>query len=163
MRTRAQSWKKPRAVARGFSCPLRYRGDVHSIDIATVVFEEAWNRQDFSNVQRLLADEFPLHVGGHSRITNGDEFATIVATWHAAFPDFRFDIHSITADEHIVAVRATLHGTHQGPWGDLAATGRSISVEHAFFLRIEDGLVTEVWEILDRSALDTQLTGDQVT
>jgi C-1 hydroxylase len=136
---------------------------VHSIDIARVVFEEGWNRQDFSNVQRLLAHEFPLHIGGDTRITNADEFATIVGIWHAAFADFRFDVHSITADDHMVAVRATLHGTHKGPWGDLQPTGRSIAVEHAFFLRIEDGHVTEVWEIIDRSALETQLTSDQGT
>jgi len=136
---------------------------VQSIDIARLIFEEGWSRQKFSNVQRLLADEFPLHVGGDTRITNGNEFANIVGAWHAAFPDLRFEIHSITADDHMAAVRATLHGTHQGPWGDSPPTGRSIAVEHAFFLSIEDGLVTEVWEILDRSALDTQLASDQIT
>ena len=136
---------------------------MHLIDIARVVFEEGWNRQDFSNVQRLLADEFPLHVGGDTRITNANEFAIIVGTWHAAFPDLRFDIHSITADDHMAAVRATLRGTHGGPWGDLPPTGRSIAVEHSFFLAIEDGLVTEVWEILDRSVLQTQLTSDRDT
>jgi len=136
---------------------------VLSIDVARVVFEEGWNRQDFSNVQRLVAGEFPLHVGGDTRLTNANEFAAIVGSWHAAFPDFRFDIHSITADDHMAAVRATLHGTHEGFWGDLPPTGRSIAVEHAFFLSIEDGLVTEVWEILDRSALETQLTSDQGT
>lgn len=136
---------------------------MHSIDIAKLIFEEGWNRQEFGNVQRLLTDEFPLHVGGHTRITDGDEFAKIVGAWHAAFPDLRFEIHSITGDDRMAAVRATLHGTHKGPWGDLAPTGRSIAVEHAFFLSIEDGLVTEVWEILDRSVLDTQLKSDQVT
>lgn len=141
---------------------LRYRGAVQPIDIARLVFEECWNRQEFGNVQRLLADEFPLHVGGDTRITSGNEFAAIVGSWHAAFPDLRFEIHSITADDHTAAVRATLHGTHQGPWRDLAPTGRSIAVEHAFFLSIEHGLVTEVWEILDRSALESQLTSDQV-
>ena len=112
---------------------------------------------------RLLADEFPFHVGGSTRITNADEFGAIVGAWHAAFPDLRFDVHSITADDQIAAVRATLFGTHRGPWGDLAPTGRSIAVEHAFFLRIEDGLVTEVWEILDRSTLEAQLSSDQAT
>lgn len=133
------------------------------IDIARVIFEEGWNRQEFGNVQRLLADEFPLHIGGDVRITNANEFATIVGRWHAAFPDFRFDIHSITADDQMAAVRATLHGTHKGPWGNLPPAGRTIAVEHAFFLRIEDGLVTEVWEILDRSALEKQLTSDKAT
>ncbi|MFW2383172.1 MAG: ester cyclase [Acidimicrobiales bacterium] len=134
-----------------------------SIDIARVIFEEGWNRQDFSNAQRLLAPQFPLHIGGATRLTNANEFATTVGTWHAAFPNFRFDIHSITADDDMAAVRATLHGTHEGPWGDMQPTGRSIAVEHAFFLRIENGLVTEVWEILDRSMLEAQLADAQDT
>ncbi len=132
-------------------------------EIAKVVFEEGWNRQEFDNVRRLLADEFPLHIGGATRTTNPDEFETLVASWHRAFPDLRFVIHSVTADAHIAAVRATLHGTHQGPWGELQPTGRSIAVEHAFFLRIENEAVAEVWEILDRAALEVQLTGDQAT
>jgi steroid delta-isomerase-like uncharacterized protein len=135
---------------------------MRSIDIARVIFEEGWNQQDFGNVQGLLADEFPLHIGGDTRITNGDEFATIVGSWHAAFPDLRFEVHSITGDDRVAAVRATLHGTHQGRWGGLAPTGRRIAVEHAFFFNIGDGLVTEVWEILDRSAIRTQLTNDPV-
>ena len=133
------------------------------IDIARVIFEEGWNRGDFGNVQPLLADEFPLHIGADTRITNGEEFAAMVGAWHAAFPDFRFEVHSITADDNMAAVRATLHGTHQGPWGGLAPTGRTIAVEHAFFLSVEGGLVIEVWEILDRSAMQTQLTNDAAT
>ncbi len=129
-------------------------------DIARIIFEEGWNRREFANVHGLLADEFPLHIGGMSRITTGAELESIVAGWHTAFPDFRFAIHSITADEHMAAVRATLHGTHQGPWGGLEATGRSIAVEHAFFLRVEGGIVVEVWEILDAKALEAQLRAE---
>jgi predicted ester cyclase len=139
----------------------RYRGDVNPLEIARVVFEEGWNRQEFTNVQRLLADGFQLHVRGATRSTNPEEFETIVGKWHAAFAGLRFAVHSITADDHIAAVRATLHGTHEGPWGELQPTGRSIAVEHAFFLRIEDGTVVEVWEILDGAELEAQLAGDQ--
>lgn len=131
---------------------------MNPIEAARVLFEEGWNEQDFTNVARLLAGELPLHVGGETHTTNAAELETIVARWHAAFPDFRFDIHSITGDEHVAAVRATLHGTHHGSWAEFPATGRSIAVEHAFFLRVENGVIVEVWEILDRSALHAQLT-----
>ena len=127
--------------------------------MARIVFEEGWNRQEFADVRRVLADEIQFHVGGATRLTNAAELAAIIGTWHAAFADFRFDIHSVTTDENMAAVRATLHGTQTGPWGGLEPTGRSIAVDHAFFLRAEEGLVVEVWEILDRSQLETQLTG----
>ncbi len=130
------------------------------IEIAELIFEDAWNRQEFGRVRTVLADEFPLHIGGDTRITSADELEGIVSRWHTSFPDFRFDVHSITAGDGIVAVHATLNGTHEGRWGDLEATGRTVTVDHAFFFRVDDGRVVEMWEILDRSALVAQLTGD---
>jgi len=134
---------------------------VNLIEIARALFEEGWNRQDFANVKRLVADELPLHIGGDTRTTSAAELEGIVARWHAAFPDLRFEIHSITADDDIAAVRAMLHGTHLGPWGDRQATGRCIAVEHAFFLRIDNGLIVEVWELLDQPTFSAQLTGER--
>ena len=125
-----------------------------------ILFDEGWNQQDFTNVGRILADELPLHIGGLTRTTNATELEAIVANWHAAFRDFRFEVHSTIADEHVVAVRATLHGTHTGPWGGLPATGRTVAVEHAFFLRMEGGVIAEVWEVLDRATLHAQLAGE---
>ena len=130
-------------------------------EIARILFEEGWNEQDFTRVSQLLADEVPLHIGAGTRTTSLTDLQAIVARWHAAFPDLRFDIHSVTADESIAAVRATLHGTQLGRWGDQEATGRRIAVEHAFFLRIADGLIVEVWELVDESALAAQLTGER--
>lgn len=127
-------------------------------EIAEMVFEDGWNRAEFARVTPVLADEFPIHIGGETRLTNSDELEATVARWREAFPDLRFVVHSITASEEIAAVRATLHGTHRGTWSGYEPTGRRIRVEHAFFLRIEHGLVVEVWEILDRSDLVRQLT-----
>lgn len=134
---------------------------VKPIEVARILFEEGWNEQDFARVSQLLADEVPLHVGAAIRTTSASDLQRIVARWHTAFPDLRFELHSVTEDESIAAVRATLHGTHLGPWREREATGRTIAVEHAFFLRIEDGLIVEVWELLDESALTAQLNGDQ--
>ena len=130
------------------------------VEIAQALFEEGWNRQDFSRVEQLVASELPLHIGAHTRTTGAADLASTVARWHAAFPDLWFEIHSITADDTTAAVRATLHGTHRGRWGDLEATGRSIAVPHAFFLRIEGSVIVEVWELLDQPALRDQLTGN---
>ncbi|MFC2153130.1 ester cyclase [Actinomycetota bacterium] len=130
------------------------------IEIARVLFEEGWNEQNFTQVSGLLAEEVPLHIGAATHSTSAIDLQRIIAQWHTAFPDLRFDIHSVTADESIAAVRATLRGTHLGPWGDRGATGRSIAVEHSFFLRIEKGLIVEVWELLDHPTLTKQLEGN---
>jgi len=130
-------------------------------EAARILFEEGLNGQNFTNVRQVLADEVPYHLEGDTSTINAAKLEAEMARWHAGFPDFRFDIHSITADDHVAAVRATLHGTQTGPWGEQQATGRSIAVEHAFFLRIEDGVIVEVWEIVDRSMLHAQIAGDR--
>ncbi|MFV1961141.1 MAG: ester cyclase [Acidimicrobiia bacterium] len=51
-------------------------------------------------------------------------------------------------------------GTHDGPWGSLESTGWAISIQHMFFFRSKKDQIIEVWELLDRSDLGRQLTGD---
>lgn len=127
--------------------------------VVRAVFEEAWNAQRFDNVEGALAESFSLHLGGASRLTTVDELKAIVAGWHEGFPDFRFDVHAVVASGGRAAVHATLYGTHRGRWNGLEATGRSITVEHMFFFRLENDQIVEVWELLERVELRRQLTG----
>ena len=121
------------------------------------VFEEGWNEERFETIGPLFAETFTLHIGDSQRTTTVAELREIVRRWHEGFPDFRFEIHAALASGDRAAVHATLRGTQDGPWGDLAATGRSIEVDHMFFFRIEDDRLVEVWELLDRDTLRRQL------
>lgn len=124
------------------------------------VFEEGWNQERFETIEPLFAETFTFHVRGTDRTMTVDDLREIVRRWHVGFPDLRFEIHAAVASGDRAAIHATLRGTHDGPWGDLDATGRSISVEHMFFFRLEDERLVEVWELLDRDALRSQLTDD---
>jgi hypothetical protein len=86
-----------------------------------------------------------------------DDLKQIVQDWHEAFPDLRFDVHSIVASDGRAAVHATLCGTHQGPWQGLPGTGRTIEVEHMFFFRFDGERISDVWELLDSAQLRGQL------
>lgn len=123
------------------------------------VFEEGWNQEQFETIEPLFSDTFALHIGETDRVTTVGELREIVRRWHVGFPDLRFEIHAAVSSGDRAAVHATLRGTHDGPWGDLDATGRSIEVEHMFFFRVEDDRLVEVWELLDKDTLRRQLTG----
>ncbi len=122
------------------------------------VVEEGWNAQRFESVASALS-EFVFHVGGRSQPMDLAELRAIVRRWHEGFPDLRFEVHAVTASDDVAALHATLHGTHLGPWRDLAPTGRPIEVEHMFFFRFHGPRISHVWELLERSVLADQLEG----
>lgn len=122
-------------------------------ELVGAIFEDAWNRQDFSTTEHALG-RFRLHIRGVSRETDAAELRRIIAGWHEAFPDFRFDVHSIVVDGDEAAVRATLQGTNSGSWDGAPPTDARVSVPHMFFLRFGGGRLTDVWEMLDDKAFD---------
>ncbi len=129
-------------------------------DAVRAIFEEIWNRQDYSAADNLLADEFDFHIGGTSRTMTPSELREIVDKWHMAFADFKFEVHAVVSSDERAAVHATLHGTHTSAWNGIQPTGRQIRLEHMFFFRFEDDRIVAVWELLDRSELRRQLTDD---
>lgn len=128
---------------------------------ARAVFEDLWNRQDFSSAEELLDTDFTFHIGGTSNTMSISELKRIVDRWHTGFEDFTFDVHAVVSSNDRAAVHATLTGTHTGEWNALRPTGREVRVEHMFFLRFEDNRIVEVWELLDRTELHRQLAGEQ--
>ncbi len=84
----------------------------------------------------------------------------IIMRWRVGFPDLHFEVRAVVATGDRAALHATLTGTQRGAWGGLEPTGRSINVEHMYFFRFAEGRIAEVWELLDRPALERQLAGE---
>ena len=74
-----------------------------------------------------------------------------------AAADVDVEIEDIVATNQRVAVRATIAGTHQESLMDLAPTGRSFTITYAWFCRIADGRIAEVWSLPDGLGLLQQL------
>lgn len=123
------------------------------------VFEQGWNRGDFSSLGGVLAEQIVHHVGGTSRRTSLEDLRAVVTGWRSGFPDLEFKIHAVVAAADVGAAHLTLVGTQEGWWGGLEPTGRRIEVEHMFFFRFVGDEIVEVWEMLDRGLLREQLEG----
>jgi predicted ester cyclase len=85
---------------------------------------------------------------------------SLMGPFTVGFPDIRWQIHRIVADDDWGAAHLDVVGTHLGPWRELDPTGRRIAWEHMFFLRFEGDLVAEMWEVFDPDQLERQLTDD---
>lgn len=65
-------------------------------------------------------------------------------------PDGRYDILAAALDEQrsTVAIAAIFHATHTEPGGPVPPTGKSMSSEYCYVLKLEDGKVahmTKIW------------------
>ena len=75
----------------------------------------------------------------------------------AAFPDFRAEIHWQRADSDVVTTYKTYHGTHQGDFLGVPATGRKIHFETVDAMRVQRGRITEHWGVANLFSVLQQL------
>ena len=75
----------------------------------------------------------------------------------SAFPDFRAEIHWQRADGDVVTTYKTYHGTHQGDFLGVSATGRKIHFETVDAMRVRNGRITEHWGVANLFSVLQQL------
>ena len=120
-------------------------------------FVAAWNDRDFDRFDELMGSEATLAVGGMTVPCNPDATKAIATEWTTAFPDWRFDLRSITSEDDRVAAHMPYSGTFTKPLFGLAATGRSATVDEMVIFRIANGRIVEAWEVYDEAGMWRQL------
>ncbi len=107
----------------------------------------AWGNGDLAAFEQLLA---PSYV---RRSKSGSEdYASLrktIEAMHTAFPDSSTEILEIVEEGPNAAVHWQTTGTHQGEFMDVPATGRTITVTGASFLRFDNDKLTEEWVVWD--------------
>jgi steroid delta-isomerase-like uncharacterized protein len=117
------------------------------------------NAGDTNTLLALIAPDILIHYAEMPEPLQGRE------TWQhgfelmkRAFPDLEAHIDDIVAADDKVALRLTLHGTHQGEFQGIPATGRTVDyVSHEFY-RVQDGLIAEEWICSDMASLFRRLS-----
>lgn len=113
---------------------------------------------DTGAVDVFLAEdvvEFHPAFGSHTDGTRVS--ATVPGRTILAGADVDVDVESVVASGEEVAVRATVTGTHRESLLDLAPTGASFEIAHAWFCRIDDDRIGEIWSLPDGLGLMMQL------
>jgi predicted ester cyclase len=75
----------------------------------------------------------------------------------AGFPDGRWTIASIIAEDDLVAARASFTGTHKGEFLGIPPTGRQVTVTASYICRLVDGKIVERWANSDELGMLRQL------
>jgi predicted ester cyclase len=105
-----------------------------------------------------VADNYVRHDLRAAQAAPGPEGQKrITADFRAAFPDLRFEVEIMLAEDEFVVARWTATGTHSGRWGTIEPTGRRGTFSGVNIFRFEDGKVAEIWNHRDDLGLLEQL------
>jgi predicted ester cyclase len=74
-----------------------------------------------------------------------------------AFPDVKATVVDLLADGDKVVALVSIHGTHQGAFRAISATGKPITVMGINIFRIVNGKMEEHWGLADRLSALQQL------
>lgn len=99
------------------------------------------------------ADDHQLVLDGGLRATSRSSTVSRVL----AASDVEISIDDTVAAADRVAVRGTVTGTHRESLADVAPTGRSFAISFAWFFRVENGKIEEIWSIPDGLGLLREL------
>ena len=119
---------------------------------------EVYNEGNLDLVEEIFAPEFVVHNSNQPEdIVGLDAYKNYISTLRTGFPDFKVTFDEIIAANDKIVTRFTFSGTHEGPFGELPATGKKVSVSGLSLGYVADGKLTENWIIYNVLDMNQQL------
>ena len=122
------------------------------------------NGRPIEEATQILAEGFVFH---HPPLTPDEGWIgrevfleRALRLTRSAFPDMRFEIDDLLADDRRAAVRWTMHASHRGPYLGIPASGRVVRVSGCNFFRVEGGQIIVTWVVRDTLGLLQQIGGE---
>jgi steroid delta-isomerase-like uncharacterized protein len=125
-------------------------------------FEEVWNQGRIDAIHRLLSPDCFAHgledESGNKR-RGPDGFLPVFHQFRSAFPDIRIEVQDAVCQDHKIAARCIVRGTHHGSTLG-SPTGKKIFITGMVFVHTRDGQIVESWNNFDFQALFKQIQAD---
>lgn len=123
---------------------------------------EVWSEGRLDRCAAYVADRYTIaHDPGdpwEGRTLDPVGFVDRVRVSRAPFPDQRFDVQAMLADDGGVAATWTWAATHQGDIPGFPATGRALTMSGITVYRFDaDDRLTGHWQVVDRLGVFKQL------
>ena len=104
---------------------------------------------DLAPIDELIHPDYLNHEAAPGTPGGHDGFRHTVKFLRGAFPDLRFMIKDMLAEDDRVVVRCLFEGTRDGTFLGIPPTGRRVSTQHIHIYRIQDRMVAEHWACRD--------------
>jgi predicted ester cyclase len=115
------------------------------------------DKHNFDIYDELCTDDYVSHFPGSPEAQDRSTRKQTSRSFYEAIPDIVHTLEDIIAEGDRVAARGIGRGTHTGPFGDLAPSGRKIEFTGMRFYRMVNGKIAEEWANLDLLGLQRQL------
>ena len=118
------------------------------------------NRQEL--VDELVAEDYVYRESDGEEYHGRSGFREVLGLYRRAFPDLHLEIQKQVAEGDTVATWFTFSGTHRGELQGIEPTGQKVTVPSVQFSTIENGQVTEEWDLVDQFTMLDKLGVVQV-
>ena len=119
--------------------------------------EQLQSGHNLDVVDALFAADFVDHSVPPGLPRSREGVKMQFAIFFSAFPDLHVVIHDQVAEGDRVVTRKTFHGMHQGDLMGIPPTGRSVAFDVIDILRVQDGKITDHWNVVDQLGLMQQI------
>lgn len=114
--------------------------------IATELFEQCFNENRTELLPQIVAAEYQ----GPRGQSGPASFAATLHDLRASFPDLRYTIDDLVAENDRVVVRWHWNGDHTGPFRNFPPSHKRVTASGISIFQIEDGKITHAWLQLDQ-------------
>jgi predicted ester cyclase len=126
----------------------------NDLAIAYNGYIDCLNAQDWSRLEEFVGDDVQYNgttvgLAGYRAMLERD-FREI--------PDLRFNIALLVCEATTVGARLAFDCTPVGRYFDLDINGRRVAFAENVFYEFQDGKIGKVWSVIDRAAIEAQLT-----
>jgi steroid delta-isomerase-like uncharacterized protein len=113
-------------------------------------------KEDMAAIDEVVSEGFIQH--SFMPMPPGREgLRAFYREFRKGFPEIQFTVEMIVAEGDQVAVHLTGRYVHRGEFMGIPPTGKSVTVSKMDFFRLQSGMVTEHWDVVDRLGLLQQL------
>jgi predicted ester cyclase len=119
--------------------------------------EEVFNANNTSAIDNYISNDYVDHSPPPGVPGNKEGFKMIGAMVHQAFPDFKYTITNLIAENDMIVAHLTSTGTMKGAFMEMPATGKHATWTEIHIGKMKDGKFVEHWTVIDQLSMLQQL------
>ncbi|MCG6962353.1 MAG: ester cyclase [Acidobacteria bacterium] len=116
-------------------------------------FDEVINGRNLDAIPQIYAADYVYHGPGGLELTGLDKVRAFAAAILAASSDRHAVVERQVVEGDRVVTQFVSHGIQTGPYHGIPASGKQWTTEGIVISRIENGRITEEWEVVHNTGL----------